>query len=325
VGTTLKFLLFRAGITIEKKQVAYGNFFMNLITVFLAVIFLKPIVYLIQEVIAIGDPLIGLVAFQSGINLLAILIMYPLLHMIAGWLQRFIRSKQPDRLAMFIHTRTTALPNDALDLAEQEITHLLHETIRFNRQILGLKEEKNETWLRHFRDLATGDHALFIQYENIKQLQGEIMEYIAEIPKQNMSEAEIERTGQLININRHILRSAKNLKDVHHNFDEFESSPNDVLYLLYQQMKALGDQYYDEYEQSLDQPATITQEVVNDLIAHNRKQYDDNIAILMDHLRHDRITELEFSNLVNANREIYSSNKALTRSLADLRYLEADD
>jgi phosphate:Na+ symporter len=324
LGTTLKFLIGSVNGSADKKRVAWGNSFMNLATMMVAALMLQPLLYFIRETIGIKDALTGLVVFQTGINLAAVLVFYPTLGMLARFLENIFREDADDEFTKYIGKSAVALPGDALEISEKEIAHLMYETIEFNKWALSITKKETMSWVSTIIKL-TSDSSFSESYEKLKLLQGEILEYIAEIPKEGMTEAEVEQTGRMINIIRHVLRSSKNLKDIRHNLDEFESSANDELFDLYEQMRVLARDFYEEFRNLLNDTGRTTQEKIAELVAKNRKEYDASISVMLSALKNNSISELDSSNLLNVYREIYSSNKALIRALADLRGLETED
>ncbi|MBK8512249.1 MAG: Na/Pi cotransporter family protein [Saprospiraceae bacterium] len=90
VGTTLKIILASLNGPSVKKKVAYGNLIFNGFTLLLAYIFIKPTYHLIKDIIAIKDPLLAPVFFQTMINLLTILLFLPFLKNWAiGWISMY--------------------------------------------------------------------------------------------------------------------------------------------------------------------------------------------------------------------------------------------
>lgn len=325
VGTTLKFLLGSIGGIPDKKRVAWGNFLLNFFTMVMAALLLQPLVHFIQHLCQVRDPLIGIVLFQTIINFLAMMIFFPFLGPFARFLERFFSGPELHGLTKHIRKETTALPGDAIELAEKEVVHLMYDAMELNKRVFGMHEEERRNWISQIRHLTQPSDTFAEEYERLKLLHGEILEYITEIPKEGMTENEIEKTGKLITIIRHVLRSAKNMKDIHHNLEEFESSANDELFSLYQHMRERARKFYGEFHLYVDDPKHVSSAKIVSLTRDNRRQYDENIAVLITALRENKIGELDSSNLLNVNREIYSSNKALIRSLADLSDLEAED
>jgi Na+/phosphate symporter len=162
-----------------------------------------------------------------------------------------------------------------------------------------------------------------MSYEEIKLLQGEILEYITEIPKSDLTENEISRTGKIITIVRYLLRSVKNIKDIRHNIEDFDTSVSDDIYKVLSHVRSKESQFYDYYLDLLNGTKNITAEQINELNIENSKYFDNAISEMLQLLKEDKISELESSNLMNVYREIYSSNKALIGALGDIENVEA--
>ncbi len=319
LGTTLKFLISSFGGIPDKKRVAYGNFIINFITMILAAFMIKPLIWIIQDKISVDDKLISLVFFQSGINIISILIFFPLLGFLANLLERKFKEDLSDPLAKFISKNKIDTTFDALKIAEKETANLINHIIFLNKHLLGIQEYKKTSLLNNLKELRTGSPSFSETYKRKKILQGEILEYITEIPETEMSEMEFERAGKIININRHIIRSAKNLKDIHHNLLEFAQTVNDYLFLHYEKIKESEREFYNEFQNMVTLPdEKIILDLANNLNNKNRIQYDLFIEKTITKLKEKKINELDSSNLLNVHHEIYSSNKALIKALADI-------
>jgi phosphate:Na+ symporter len=323
LGTTLKFLFGSLGSNVDKKRVAWGNFILNSLTMLIAVIALHPLIFLIRNVFTIHDDLIALVVFQSGINFLSILLFYPFLGYIAKLLERLFKEDTTVALTQYIRKSEPALASDAIELAEKEIIHLINECIELNRVNLGLKADEKSSWFQSIKKLNAESSGNSMSYEEIKLLQGEILEYITEIPKSDLTENEISRTGKIITIVRYLLRSVKNIKDIRHNIEDFDTSVSDDIYKVLSHVRSKESQFYDYYLDLLNGTKNITAEQINELNIENSKYFDNAISEMLQLLKEDKISELESSNLMNVYREIYSSNKALIGALGDIENVEA--
>lgn len=318
LGTTLKFLAGSLKSIPDKKRVALGHTLINAVTVVVAAVLLQPLVYLIRKVLAIDDHLIALVAFQTGINLLSLALFYPLLSRLGAFLEKVVGQRSATHVTKYIGKGGDGHPAGALDESEKEIIRLLHKTLALNKATLGIEQKTYKGVFDRLRQLAGGPASFDETYTRLKILQGEILEYIAGIPKGELSESQIDQLSRQISLVRHVLRSVKNLKDIKHNMEEFSSAANDDLYALFTQMQAKAREHYVLIEELLELPGSYSEEKVAGLLESNRRQYDQVIATLIDAVKQNRISELELADLLNVNREIYSSNKALIRALSEL-------
>ncbi len=325
LGTTLKFLIGSIGGVPDKKRVAWGNFILNFVTMVLAALIMQHIIHFIKNSLQVSDPLIGLVLFQTSINLLSVILFIPFLGVVAKALERMFLDDSTHNFTLYIRKSDAALPEDTLELAEKETMHLLDDVIQMNKMVLGIEDEKSEGWMQNIKKFTSEASSYSLLYTNLKMLHGEILEYLIEIPKTDMSEPEMEKTGKLIHINRHILRSAKNLKDIRHNLEEFELTSNDNLFGALQNVKLKAKEFYTLFQEHASDPSRITPQMIENLMNHNRIHYDSSIAEMLQLLKENKIKELDSSNLLNVYREMYSSSKALIQALADIRDIEAEE
>ena len=323
LGTTLKFLLGSVKGIPDKKRVAIGNTIINAVTMLLAMPVLKPLAFLIQETIGITDPLVGLVLFQTMINLASIAVFYPFLRPLARYLEKLVSNRDQEDLTRFIGKKRLADPRVALRESEKEIARLLQQTIRVNEQALALSAEKRNGMLGNLRDLATGDATFESAYQRIKLLQGEVLEFISDLPDEDMSAADLEQAERQVRALRHLLRSAKNLKDIRHNVEEFDASANDTLFELFSAIRDNAQELYRRAGHQLTRPSAAGDAALTQMEEENRAHYDSIIRGIVEAARLDKISEIESSNLINVNREVYSSNRGLLKALRGLGQVHA--
>ncbi len=323
LGTTVKFLLASAGGIPDKKRVAWGNFILNVVTCVGAAVVLKPLVHLLTGVWAIGDPLIALVSFQSGINILSILLFYPFLGIFAAGLSRTIHDEDLT-VTHYIGHAEVPLPEDALALAEKEVAHLLQETLGLNRSAWNEDADDDRSRKGPMKMLSPPP-TYAERYERLKLLQGEILEFIAHMRPGDMNEQELASAGRLAAASRQLLRAAKNVKDIRHNLEAFESTANDHVYGQLTVLRKDTQGFYADLQALAQSPGRCDARSVQALSARNKANYESATASLLPLLRDGRITELDSSDLLNVFRELYSSNKALVQALTDLARLQDDE
>jgi len=328
MGTTLKILLSSYGGIPDKKRVAMGNFIFNVILAILASVFLYPLIYLIQKVFEINDPLIGLVTFQTGINVLFIVIFYPFIELFSSYLEKLYKGSDEDTVTKYIQKVTKQFPDAALKATEKETVFLVMSTIRFNRNIYGLNEKKTESdsWLKNIKNFAFENSSTDDDYKKLKQLQGEILEYLMDIPKNDMTPFELEITGKLITISRNIIHAAKNIKDIQHNINELNTTANDTLHELYINLRESEMIFYTNVQKYLlsCKQLNILDEI--EVLIHKSKN-DYSIAVnhTLNLLNKDKIIELDSSTLLNVFREVHSSHNSLLSAIKDLTELNKNN
>lgn len=323
LGTSLKFLLASKNGIADKRRLAWGNFLLNIFTIAMAAGILRPFLEFITYHLSIKDPLTQLVAFQTGINLLSLVVFYPFLGLFANFLERRIKEEAHGSITRFITKAYPDLPGDTLDLAEKEILHFLELTLALNKNILGLTNVHENGIVENFKQMAAGDQIHFEEhYIKLKFLHGEIQEYLSGIKHEKLDEAEILKLAKFIQISRLILKSAKNMKDIRHNLQEFEVSANDVIYHNYSEIKKNELNFYEQYEAFLKNTPFISEVHIAYLTNENTKHYDKTVEGILNSLRKNEISEIDASSLQNVYREIYSSNKALIQTFTEISLLK---
>ncbi len=317
LGTTVKFLIGSYGSLPDKKRVAWGNFLINFITLVIATAAIYPLITFVREILQMRDDLMALVCFQSIINILSILLFYPLLDRMAGWLESWFSHEK--LITKYISESHSPFHDADLVLAEKELLYLLDRSLVFNRQILDFDSVKQTGWGQKLMEWLRGGQLFTENYQFLKGLLGEILEWLAGLHGDNEHDQERIKASKMIHIGRHIMRAVKNIKDIRHNLVDFLDSPNDVLYELIQQLKSNQLNFYHSLQ------STVQNNLWHDfqlgasaMRETNRQNYDQSVMKAVELLNQKKISEMNCTSLMNIYREIYSSNKAYLDVMADL-------
>ena len=136
-GTIIKIVISAIGGNASKKRVALGNLLFNIFITAIAFVLLKPILLLITDIMKIKDPLLGLVAFSTLINLLAIVVFLPVLDSFTKFLERFFKNTDGS-VAVFIKHASIEEPETALDLFQRETKYFIHNSMLYNLELFGI-------------------------------------------------------------------------------------------------------------------------------------------------------------------------------------------
>lgn len=319
LGTSIKLIFGAAGRSVDKKRVAWGNFIINVVTLFLGAVLLLPLIRFISGNIFPDNTLLSLVCFQSTINLIGIILFYPFLGNFAGVLERRITETTGSQQSRLIRSDLKVFTNEGIELAEMETRYLLQRSLRLNRKALGVEDEQESSWLQHLRQAATDVMQFTEQYNDLKQHQGEILEYVADLLKEDITTSQSVRLGKLVTVSRNIVHAAKNIKDIRHNLKELADTADDTLFHLFNDIRTSERQFYSMMEEllsQLDRPETASR--LDQALKENIAAQDISIRGTLDLLREHKVKEFEASTLLNVYREIYSSHKAMLNALEDL-------
>lgn len=320
VGTTIKILLWGVKGSVDKKRVAWGNFIYNIFTSIIAYIFLYKIIYFIENIVGITDPLIGLVFFQSLINFMSILLFVPFLNLFSNWLARKFNAQNQTQNS-YISPNLPVAPTLATDAMQKESENLLNKSLLFSQNILHTNTTKPEGLVQNLKSFTKTFENIENEYQRLKQTEGDLLHYIATvIEKHKVSKTKTTKLLRYAHSARQSVYAAKTINDIAHNLTEFEASANNLLH----QQGAIISTEWSDFEQQFKQLMLYTKP--NDLSLQidacmiEIKKMDEKQKIeIFDWLKNHQLTEIEASTLMNVYREIRSCKKSLLKALANLR------
>lgn len=320
VGTTIKILLWGVKGSVDKKRVAWGNFIYNIFTSIIAYLFLYKIVYFIENIVGITDPLIGLVFFQSLINFMSILLFVPFLNLFSNWLERKFNAQNQTQNS-YISPNLPVAPTLATDAMQKESENLLNKSLLFSQNILHTDTTKPEGLVQNLKSFTKTFENIENEYQCLKQTEGDLLHYIATvIETHKVSKTKTTKLLRYAHSARQSVYAAKTINDIAHNLTEFEASANNLLH----QQGAIISTEWSDFEQQFKQLMLYTKP--NDLSLQidacmiEIKKMDEKQKIeIFDWLKNHQLTEIEASTLMNVHREIRSCKKSLLKALANLR------
>ncbi|MEO7923218.1 MAG: Na/Pi symporter [Chitinophagaceae bacterium] len=320
IGTTFKLILASAKGTAVKKRVALGNILFNTITVLVLFILLGPVNSLITDIIGIRDKLIALVFFQTLLNVAGIILFYPLLGPFARFLDK--RFTKDDDETLFIHKVKITDADPAMVALEKETAWLLYHTVAFTLEAFHTKTTiPGQPGLSH--DFTSKKN--MEKYEYIKQLHGDIYNYASGIQRHVSDKETTTRLHQLIDAARNIIYAAKNIKDAWPDIDQLSKSSKDQKYNYYLHTRERIADFFEKIITLVNTPDP----------QHNLKKITAIYNVLQDSYRQmltelreedlrENLTEVEFSTIVNFNREIYTCEKSIAFAVKDLLLTEEE-
>lgn len=318
LGTAMKLIIGSVKGIPDKKRVAAGNFIFNIVITVIGCVLLPVYPSFLQNTIGIKDNLIAFVLFQTLINIIGIIVFYPFMNMYGDFLEKLFRKEKEVKRTLYIHKTNPDFPEDNMVLAEKEILHLLKKVAAFNRFLLNIEQKKNSSHvLNYLKEMGFSSKSSEEMYKELKLLQGDILGFLTNIIEYGPDKGSIERNADLIAACRNAIRSAKSIKDIAHNLDDFKASSNDALHDLYLKIIDVEIKFYHKIEEllSLEQPSEKELEALR---IENRKVYENFVSEILQLLNHKKITKLDAANLMNVSREIFSSHKAIKKILGDL-------
>jgi phosphate:Na+ symporter len=281
----------------------------------MALLLLDPMLLLIREV---GDPLIALVLFHSLFNLLGILMFLPASGRFAAFLERrFLVPRQ--LIGLHIHRVDPAVPDAAVAALEQEVRRAIGMAVRLNRYALRQPAEPGSAWGDRddeHTDWARQRLSYLDRYQQLKRLEGEIIEYAIGIQRGGLEPALSQRLNQLLQATRDAVLSAKAVKDVRedllplrHRNEDAPAHPSDTLHAQAAEFYRSVDRLRPGSESSLlvEQLSRLGREL--------RVHHQQVLEALYRNAVETGLDQEELSSLLNLNRALRRSGRGLLRAL----------
>jgi len=309
VGTTIKLLLASAKGIPAKKRVAFGNFIYNTFVIVVVLVVLRPVHTFITEIVTIQDKLMALVFFQSGINILGVIIFFPFLkifgRLLDGWF------KEDDDVTRFIKAIPPSEGEVALDALNREAKWFIDQTLYYLLESFGEANRADQVEKDGYYEKTHSE-----KYVHLKHLHGDIHAYYMLLNKESLTEDEKERVEQLVSCMRNCMFAAKSMNDSLLDITQFKNSSNDIKYEMYIETRHRVRIFCNQLIKLLD-PAG-NKDPFEQVVAHYnelQKGYTENLSKLYKDVA--SLNEIEISTLINFNRELYSSFKAIMWAVKD--------
>ncbi|MDP1800476.1 MAG: Na/Pi symporter [Bacteroidota bacterium] len=324
-GTTIKILIGSLGGNASKKRVALGNLFFNIFLTVLAFTLLKPILFMITDGFRITDPLIGLVTFSTLINLVSIIIFLPFLQPFAKFLEKFFKETDSSAAA-FIGNADTNEPETALDLFRSETEYFIHNSMLYNLALFNIDTEplgehpvfKNINEKRKYYSKTMEE-----KYEFLKQLQGELQSFYLSL-RTKVKADQNPLLGQLISSVRSSMHAIKSMKDIGSNITNLRRSSTDIKFNLFQQQKAETEELYQKLNELMVAGKKPDLEKLQSIFTTIQDNYSSALNNFYKEAQDSNIEDLDITTVINFNRELFTSHKAIFISIKDFLLEEND-
>jgi len=110
------------------------------------------------------------------------------------------------------------------------------------------------------------------------------------------------------------------MKDIQHNFKDFDAAADDILYVHYKNIQKDWKNFHGEFQNllTIENRKTLFEELAS---AMSRSFHDQQkqTSDIIEMLRKKALSEFDVSTLMNVHHEILSVKKSLLRALAHLK------
>jgi phosphate:Na+ symporter len=122
IGTTSTLIIASINGSADKKRLAAANLFFNLIAGTVSFLLLKQLVYFTIHFLRIEEPLMELVFLNTIINLIGIVLFFPLIPALARFMNKRFRKSEPTGKSLYIKNVDPEVSDMALKALDNEIS-----------------------------------------------------------------------------------------------------------------------------------------------------------------------------------------------------------
>jgi len=324
-GTTIKIMLGAIGGTAAKKRIVTGNFLYNIVLTIIAFMFLKQTVFLITDIFKIKDPLIGLVTFSSMLNLFGIFVFIPFLNPFSKFLERLFKESDGSA-SVFIKDANVKESRSALELFQKESEYFLYSSLLYNLSMF----EADTKCIKLPDDLKTiiterkfQSQSFEKNYEFLKQLQGEMQAFYVELNPE-LHQKEASQLNQMISSVRSSMHAVKSMKDIRTNISNLSRSSKDVKFDFFMEYKRTIEHLYCQLGKLLNEPTKENQKEFQHIYGEILNHYTTSLNNFYKEVYSDPIDDMDLTTVINFNREIFTSNKAILIAIKDFLMSEKE-
>jgi len=248
VGTTFTAIIGSLASTSAGKKLALGHLIFNLITGFVALIFINQLKYLVDLVstfIYIGpnDYTLKLALFHTIFNLLGILIMTPWLDPFVRMLEKLVREKEEEVIKVkYLNKSILEHPQSTIHALLKETEHLLDHTFEIIAHGLNthrkdiLQVNKVSVLLEKSREpIAIDMDEAYLK--KVKYLYSKIIKYASLAQQKNLTKDELESITNIKYANRLLVEVIKDLNEFRKNLNEYLYDENQPVREVYDKFR----------------------------------------------------------------------------------------
>ncbi len=319
IGTTSTTILGSLKGYAIKRQLALAHVVFNLVVNLLAFLVLLPALPALLSLLGISDPLYGLVAFHSSFNVIGLLIFIPILKPYSRWISGFFVHSQPSLTGL--QEVPTAVPEAALAACEVQVRELLLSGLALNLHNLNVDPEQlalPQAQLAILQSLNSGSSSFEQHYTAIKQREGELLAYAANLQQQPLTNKQAVDLLRLVDCARDLVYAVKTIKDIRPNLIEIRHHNTPAVVRLAADYQRDMTGFYAQLAQLLVAQKSHSHDLpqrLDELQATNEKlhqaHHNSTLKSSAELSNHPRL----LSTIFNINRELWHSGNNFIQAL----------
>ncbi|MGY6522981.1 MAG: Na/Pi cotransporter family protein [Mongoliitalea sp.] len=316
IGTTITVSIGAISGNANKKRLALAHFLFNVITGLIVFLFVGKLVDFTMKSFHISDPLMELVLLNSIINLIGIILFFPILGTFENWLNTRFSKDEPKGFSVYTKKVSVEVPEAAIAALEKDINLTYHKTINFIANIWKAGDASKAT-LSIWRKILLQPKDLNQSYQELKSLEDELTSYHIQLLGQHMQPIEAQKLTSLMLTLRTLIYAAKDIKDVMHNIREMEEHESRLVLYFYKDIKSYSFDFITELNRHIEKV-----DESNGLprwLAQNEGVYNHWIAELYQKIQEEDL-DYPISTITNVMKQVISSMDNLSSAVIHWKY-----
>ena len=154
------------------------------------------------------------------------------------------------------------------------------------------------------------------KYVFLKQLQGELQVFFLELRTKTEGNQESE-LNQLISAVRSAMHSVKSMTDIESNIANLKRSSKDIKYEFFLNNKKETEDLYYKLNLLLTKEKNVSFGKLHNIFDDVQNNYSSTLNNFYKKAQNNPIEDLDFTTVINFNRELFTSNKAMLMAVKD--------
>jgi phosphate:Na+ symporter len=331
IGTTVTAIIGSLASNHNGKRLAVAHFIFNLITAFIAIVFLYQLAdlttYLGGQIGIADNYAMQLALFHTIFNLIGVIVLAPFIPQLVKYLKTlFVHEKQQKLKAKYLDNTVLEVQSASTKSIKKEIEHLYDITIEEISHSIYLHKHKLNN-LHDLKDMIQNTNLKLhsdidkIYTSKIKSLYGEIIEFATK-SQTNMDDESKDRIYELKIASRSIIEALKLMEDIHKNVNLYIKSNNTHIQQEYNHIRINIANIINEIENIRDSEDDIDNLTSIELLKESVKQMDLSKNEVVDELiRNEKINSKMATSLINDTALAYEVSKKLI-NIASILWVE---
>ena len=322
IGTTITAVMGAMTSNSNGKRLALAHFIFNLITGFVAIVFLYQLADLttflaLKIGISADDYGMQLALFHTIFNILGVIIVSPFTGKLVLFLEKKFISKEDEDILkpLYLDNVVLSVPDASMSSIKKETIHLydnaieiiVHSIFLHRHQIHNMKEI--EEVVLH-SDIDTLQDINKFYETKIKYIYGELIKF-STLAQDYMDEIDKDKVYDLKLASRNIVESVKDMRDLQKNMFHYLKSSNEFIKDEYNHLRiniAQTIEAIEEVKQSDDLDTVAQLELLRDKIKQLKSMKNNKIDTL---IRENKIDSKMATSLINDSLLTYDVVKKL--------------